>query len=43
LATQLLTQHIRTSLEERLEAYDVWERETSLQKSIPTFLGFADN
>jgi len=39
LATELLTQHIRTSLEERLDAYDVWERETSLQKSIPTFFG----
>ncbi|HEV2273647.1 MAG TPA: GntR family transcriptional regulator [Acidobacteriaceae bacterium] len=35
LATQLITRHIRTSLEERLQAYDVWEREVSLQKSIP--------
>lgn len=39
LATQLLTHHIRTSLEERLESYDVWEQETSLKKSIPTFFG----
>ena len=39
LATQLLTQHIRTSLDERLDAYDVWERETSLQKNIPIFFG----
>ena len=39
LATELLTRHIRTSLGERLDAYDVWERETSLQKSIPTFFG----
>ena len=38
-ATDLLTQHIRLSLEERLEAYDVWERETSLQKNIPSFFG----
>ena len=38
-ATQLLTDHIRTSLEESLDAYDLWEQEISLQKSIPTFLG----
>lgn len=38
VASQLLTQHIRTSLEERLQAYDVWEREMSFQKSLPTFL-----
>jgi DNA-binding GntR family transcriptional regulator len=34
-ATQLLTQHIRISLEERLDAYDEWEHEASLQKSLP--------
>jgi DNA-binding GntR family transcriptional regulator len=39
LATQLLTQHIRTSLDERLDAYDIWARETSLRKSMPTFFG----
>jgi DNA-binding GntR family transcriptional regulator len=38
VASQLLTQHIRTSLEERLQAYDVWERELSFQKSLPTFI-----
>jgi DNA-binding GntR family transcriptional regulator len=38
MASQLLTQHIRTSLEERLQAYDVWERELSFQKSLPTFI-----
>jgi DNA-binding GntR family transcriptional regulator len=37
-ASQLLTQHIRTSLEERLLAYDVWERELSFRKSFPTFI-----
>jgi DNA-binding GntR family transcriptional regulator len=36
-ATELLTQHIRHSLEERLDAYDIWERDMSLQKSMPTF------
>ena len=39
LATRLLTHHIRTSLQERLDAYDVWEQETSLKKNIPTFFG----
>jgi DNA-binding GntR family transcriptional regulator len=39
MATRLLTQHIRTSLQERLDSYDVWEQETSLKKSIPTFFG----
>ncbi len=37
-AAQLLTRHIRTSLEERLQAYDVWERELSFQKSLPAFI-----
>lgn len=36
-ATQLLTGHIRTSLEERLQAYDSWERERSFQKTLPDF------
>jgi DNA-binding GntR family transcriptional regulator len=39
LATQLLTKHIHGSLEEMLEAYDLWERETSFQKNVPAFLG----
>lgn len=39
LATRLLTQHIRTSLQERLDSYDIWEQETSLKKNIPTFFG----
>ena len=39
LATQLLTRHIRASLEESLDAYDLWEQETSLKKNIPTFFG----
>jgi DNA-binding GntR family transcriptional regulator len=37
-ASQILTQHIRTSLEERLQAYDIWERELSFQKSLPAFI-----
>lgn len=37
LATQLLNGHIRTSLEESLDAYDLWEQETSLRNNIPTF------
>ncbi len=39
LATQLLTRHIRNSLDESLDAYDVWERETSLKNNIPAFFG----
>ncbi len=37
LVTKLLTQHIHTSLEERLDAHDVWEREASLKKNIPPY------
>jgi DNA-binding GntR family transcriptional regulator len=37
-ASQILTQHIRTSLEERLQAYDIWERELSFQKSLPALI-----
>ena len=43
IATQLLTGHIRISLEERLAAYDAWEHEASLQKSIPNFFGLTGN
>lgn len=38
LASQILTEHIRTSLEERLQAYEVWERELSFQKNLPAFI-----
>ena len=40
LASRLLTEHIRTSLSERLAAYDIWERERVLQKSITNFIDF---
>ena len=35
-AAKLLTEHIRTSLAERLTAYDIWEREAALQKVFET-------
>lgn len=38
-AAELLNRHIRTSLEERLQAYDHWEREQSFQKSMPDYFG----
>lgn len=38
LASHLLTRHIRTSLDERLQAYDIWERERAFQKSLPNFV-----
>jgi len=41
LSTRLLTQHIRISLGERLDAYDIWEREASLQRSLPTLASFS--
>lgn len=37
LATQLLTSHIRNSLEERLQAYDTWERERFFLRSMPDY------
>ncbi len=40
-AVQLLSTHIRVSLEERLEAYHVWERESSLERSAPALADFA--
>lgn len=40
-ATQLLTQHIQISLEERLDAFDEWEREASLQRSLPALAGLS--
>lgn len=42
-ATHLLTEHIQLSLKERLEAYDEWEREASLQKILPTLSGLSHN
>lgn len=43
LATQLLADHIRISLDERLAEYDIWEHEASLQKSMPNFFGQTGN
>lgn len=37
-AMQLLADHIQTSLRERLDAFDHWERENSLRETIPEFL-----
>jgi DNA-binding GntR family transcriptional regulator len=37
LAMAKLSEHIRLSLQERLNEYDQWERETSLQESVPEF------
>lgn len=39
VATDLLSKHIHGSLDEMLEAYDIWEREASFQKSVPAFIG----
>jgi DNA-binding GntR family transcriptional regulator len=36
-AMQALSEHIQTSLRERLEGYDHWEREKSLRDSEPVF------
>lgn len=36
-AKKALAQHIQTSQRERLDEYDYWKREASLQQSIPTF------
>jgi DNA-binding GntR family transcriptional regulator len=37
-ARQLLAEHIRTSLQERLDEFDHWRRERSFRESMPTFL-----
>jgi hypothetical protein len=34
---QLLADHIQTSLRERLDAFDHWERENSLRDTLPEF------
>jgi DNA-binding GntR family transcriptional regulator len=36
-AMRILSEHIQTSLRERLEQYDHWERETFLRESEPAF------
>jgi DNA-binding GntR family transcriptional regulator len=36
-AMQLLADHIQTSLRERLDAFDHWERENSLRETVPEF------
>lgn len=43
VATKLLADHIRISLDERLSGYDIWEHEAALQKSIPNFFGHSGN
>ena len=37
LAAKLIAEHIQTSQQERLAAFEVWEREASLRKNIPAF------
>ena len=37
-ARQLLAEHIRTSLQERLDEFDHWRRERSFRESMPSFL-----
>jgi DNA-binding GntR family transcriptional regulator len=37
LATKLIAEHIRTSEQERLAAFDVWERDASMRKNMPMF------
>lgn len=39
-AMQLLADHIQTSLRERLDAFDHWERENSLRETVPEFFDF---
>jgi DNA-binding GntR family transcriptional regulator len=36
-AMQLLSTHIQTSLQERLEDFDIWEHEAALRSSFPVF------
>lgn len=36
-AMRLLSDHIQTSMRERLDAHDHWEREASLRNSLPVF------
>jgi DNA-binding GntR family transcriptional regulator len=39
LVTRLLSEHIRNSLQERLDAYDLWEHEVTLRSNLPVFEG----
>lgn len=39
-AMHLLAHHIQTSLRERLDAFDHWERENSLRDALPEFFDF---
>jgi len=36
-AASIVSEHIQTSRQERLDAYDQWERETSLRAILPSF------
>lgn len=38
LATNLITEHIRTSKEERLAAIDAWERDVAMRKNMAAFV-----
>jgi DNA-binding GntR family transcriptional regulator len=38
LAMKLMTEHIETSQQERLDEFDHWEREASLRSSLPAYL-----
>lgn len=37
-AKKILTEHVQNSQRERLEEFDHWEREVSLEESVPTFM-----
>jgi len=37
-AMRLLASHVQASCRERLEAYDLWERERSLEETMPAYL-----
>jgi len=38
LATKLIAEHIRTSQQERLAAFDAWERDVAMRKNMSTFV-----
>jgi len=38
LATKLIAEHIRTSEQERLAAFDAWERDVAMRKNMSTFI-----
>lgn len=37
LAAKLIAEHIRTSEQERLAAFDAWERDAAMRRNMPTF------